>query len=227
MKNRISFLVFIFFLFSFESTSILAQNYSHSPNDTLIAYTFLDGQVTMNITQIHPTDDTLHFSWNLLEVDMPIEWEANICDNSACFTSLVSSGSTLPVLPGDNGLMLVHCTPHLIPGTATIRYTIYELNSPQQVDTLTWIIHTSTASVLDENEIKEPFILLSENQLILKGDLSGFTKIKVLDQLGRVLLEDELTNQENQKIALFQAGFVWVELRGDSVKMTKKVFVCF
>lgn len=226
MKLQFIPFILIFYCFGFGRSAAYAQSYYHSPNDTLIAYTILDGQVTMNITQVHPTNDTLHFIWNLHEVSMPAEWEANICDNSACFTSLVASGATLPVLPGDNGLMLVHCTPHVTPGTGTIRYTIYELGSPAQVDTLTWIIHAATAGIA-ENASVEPLIYSTENTIVLSGNLQDYTEVSIYDQLGRVLVEKEFNEETKSTLPLFYSGLVWVELKGKSKTLTKKLFVCY
>lgn len=226
MKLQFILFLIVFYCFGFGRTAAHAQSYYHSPNDTLIAYTLLDGQVTMNITQVHPTNDTLHFIWNLHEVNMPTEWEANICDNSACFTSLEASGATLPVLPGDNGLMLVHCTPHVIPGIGTIRYTIYELGSPAQVDTLTWIIHASVAGIA-ENSHLEPIIYSNGNEVILAGNLQGYTEVSIYDQLGRILVEKELNEETIYTLPLLSSGLIWVGLKGKTKTLTKKLFVCY
>lgn len=223
LKFPILFALVLFFGISRSTCN--AQNYFHSPNDTLVAYTLLDGQVTMNITQVHPTNDTLYFIWNLLQVNMPVEWEATICDNSQCYTGLEISGATLPVLPGDNGIMLVHCIPHLIHGTGTIRYTIYEIGNPSVIDTLTWIIHTSTASILEQNLENEIVVFYTENQLNFKGNIDEYEQVRIIDQVGRIIFDGELKNKTTLPILNLNPGFIWIELRGKSNYLTKKICI--
>lgn len=199
-----------------------SQSYYHSPNDTLIENTILDAQVTLNITQIHPGADTLHFYWNKLSIDMPLEWEANICDNSNCYTSLEDSGVTLPVLPGDDGLMLIHCTPHTVEGTATIRYTIFEENSPAQVDTLTWIINATIAGI-NSNQSEAIFIWTSENQLHFEGQTEQFNKIRLYDSSGKLRFESTFEEEKTFFIPTLSSSVIFVELSGENRIYRQKI----
>src|SRR5574343_852877 len=86
----------VFILSFFVSFFGSSQGYFHSPNDTLWASTTLGQQVTMNITQVHTTNDTLQFIWQKVNVDLPFGWEATICDNSNCNLALIDGDTTLP-----------------------------------------------------------------------------------------------------------------------------------
>jgi len=190
------------------------QNYYHSPNDTLTAYTSLDAPVTMNITQIHPNNDTLHFNWNKLDVNIPFGWEANICDNSNCYTSLIDSGTTLPVLPGDNGLMLIHCTPHVNEGTAIIRYTISEENTPLQIDTLTWIINATFAG-LNQLTGYSPKIWADKSELHIEDDLKQFNSFVLYNSYGSVVFEKDM-NQEKIVLTSLSPAVYFIKLIGET-----------
>ena len=199
---------------------VYAQNYYHSPNDTLVAYTEPGNSVTMNITQLHPTNDTLYFAWNKLSVSMPEGWTATICDNSMCYTSLVENGATLPVLPGDDGLMLIHCQP-ASPGTAVIRYTIFETATPWQVDTLTWIIEASPLSVADKAENKLPFTLI-ENRFLL--NTNAYSTLTLTNTSGQQVLESRVKPFEEITLPQDQSAFYFLELSGDSGILRKKIW---
>lgn len=199
-----------------------SQNYYHSPNDTLTANTSLDAQVTMNITQIHPNHDTLHFNWNKLEVIMPFGWEANICDNSFCYTSLVDFGTTLPVLPGDDALMLIHCTPHITEGTAIIRYTISEENTPLQVDTLTWIIN-ATALEINSLTSAEPHIWVYKNQLHLEELSDDFSKLIIYNSIGQVEYQTELNTEKIILLPLLTPSIYFIKLVGETSVLSQKI----
>lgn len=215
---------YILLVLAITSVRCYGQNYFHSPNDTLIANTVLDGQVTMNITQIHPNNDTLHFNWSKLDVVMPFGWEANICDNSNCYTSLVDSGTTLPVLPGDDALMLIHCTPHITEGTAIIRYTISEENTPLQIDTLTWIINTTVAGINSTSSVS-PKIWVYKNELHLDEFASDFSSLVIYNSIGEVVFNTQLLSEKIIPLPLFTPSIYFVRLEGDSNIFTHKIIL--
>lgn len=215
---------FILLVLAITSVRCYGQNYFHSPNDTLIANTILDGQVTMNITQIHPNNDTLHFNWNKLDVVLPFGWEANICDNSNCYTSLVDSGTTLPVLPGDDALMLIHCTPHITEGTAIIRYTISEENTPLQIDTLTWIINATVAGINSTSSIS-PKIWVYENELHLDEFATDFSSLVIYNSIGEAVFNTQLLSEKIIPLPLLTPSIYFVQLVGDSNILTQKIIL--
>lgn len=212
----------------FAATGIsFGQSYYHSPNDTLMALTTVDHSVTMNITQVHPTPDTVYFKWKKLWVDMPVEWEATICDNNTCYPSLIDSAYTLPVLPGDDGLMLVHCSPLIVPGTGIIRYTIYSLATPEQVDTLTWIIEaTSTVSALELTDNQAVFSITG-NLLTLKSQTGQYDQLRLIDVNGKPVFTNQIHNQKTIRLPLLPAAAYVVELRGDKGIIRKRIWYSF
>ncbi|MES2590212.1 MAG: T9SS type A sorting domain-containing protein [Bacteroidota bacterium] len=198
-------------LFCTSTSFVLAQSYYHSPNDTLIANTELDNSVTMNITQIHPTNDTLYFHWNKLNVSMPIDWEASVCDNSNCYTSLIESGNMLPVLPGDDGLLLIHCTPHTNSGVGIIQYTIYEDKTQNQIDTLTWMIYVNELGIeLIENTSKDYYF--SQNALHFIPNKVKPLKITIWDHSGRKIIEYKNIQNEKIEFSTLENSFYFIEI---------------
>ncbi|MBI3237473.1 MAG: T9SS type A sorting domain-containing protein [Flavobacteriia bacterium] len=203
------------------------QSYYHSPNDTLIATTTVDYSVTMNITQVHPTLDTVYFKWKKLLVDMPAEWEATICDNTTCYPSLIDSGYTLPVLPGDDGLMLVHCYPLVTSGTGVIRYTIFSLATPEQVDTLTWIINAnSTASVMELTNTGEVFSIKGD-LFTLENQHEKYTKLRLIDVNGKPVFTQLINDQQTIRLPLLPAAAYVVELWGEKSITRKKIWYAY
>lgn len=201
----------------------VAQAYYHAPNDTLIASTTVNNSVTMNITQVHPANDTLHFAWSKLSVSIPQEWVANICDNSMCYPSLMNSGETAPVLPGDDGLMLIHCTPWSVSGTAIIRYTIFELSNPLQVDTLTWIIQASPTAGIDAFSMDPDAFLIEGNKFRLPV-YSSFDCLKMIDLSGKEIVNRNITNMNEIILSGIPSAIYVVELSGKETTIRKKIW---
>ncbi len=202
----------------------VSQSYYHSPNDTLISNTTVNNSVTMNITQVHPNNDTLQFVWKKLSVYMPNDWTATICDNNTCFPSLIDSSTTLPVLPGDDGLMLVHCYPNTNAGTGIIRYTIYEIHSPQQVDTLTWIIHAESTAGIDESGSTNQAYSLIGNQFRLTDSKSKFTSLTLLDLSGKEVFSSSIPASLCVEIPLFPVNFYYLVLSGNNTIIRQKIW---
>ena len=158
----------------------------------------------MNITQIHPSNDTLNFTWFKIEENIPLEWEAKICDNSFCYNSLINNGVTLPVLPGDDGFLIIHCTPHITSGTGVIRYGIFENENPANIDTLTWIINCEELNI-KENSLAN-YIEVINNKIRLRSSDLPFISIDLFDSKGIKLLDDRLLDGNGIEIIDFPIG---------------------
>lgn len=217
-------LVMVVVLLGTTATIGYAQSYYHSPNDTLVSNTTVNNSVTMNITQVHPDNDTLQFVWKKFQVSMPNDWSATICDNNTCFPSLIDSSTTLPVLPGDDGLMLIHCSPNTNPGTGIIRYTIYEIHSPNEVDTLTWIIHAESTTGIDESAFLNPAYTLYGNQFQLTDTKVKITKLRLLDLNGKEVFSSEIPTSLQVEIPALSANFYYLILSGTNTVIRQKIW---
>lgn len=217
-------LVMVVVLLGTITPTVYSQSYYHSPNDTLISYTTVNNSVTMNITQVHPNNDTLQFVWKKLSVSMSNEWTATICDNNTCFAALIDSSTTLPVLPGDDGLMLVHCYPNTEAGTGIIRYTIYEIHSPQQVDTLTWIIHAESTAGIDESGLSKSAYILTGNQFKLTEPNPKLTHLTLLDLNGKEVFSSIIPTSSCVEIPSFPANSYYLILSGNNIIIRQKIW---
>lgn len=172
------------------------QSYFHSPNDTIVGTAVFDDVSVFNITQVHPTADTISFKWRKESVVMPATWEGSICDNGNCYTTLRDSGMMAAIVAGDNGLMSLHLNPHFETGTGTIRYTIFATNTPAQVDTLTWIITAVAPNAIAESLNAEPIISYNNRQIVLKNIDDKFTRVALYDLNGKLLLEQTVQSAQ-------------------------------
>ncbi len=127
-----------------------AQSYSIIPGDSVEAFGMLDDLQTLSIQQLNISADTIQLQWKKISESVPANWEASVCDNAACNTSLLDSGTMLPVIPGEYGLVLIHITPHQIYGMAIIKYAVWDINTPQLKDTLTYILSVNPTGIAGE-----------------------------------------------------------------------------
>lgn len=131
------------------SAPLFAQSYILVPSDSIVISGFMEDNQTLLIQQKNVSNDTLYFQWELVSESIPAKWEASVCDNSFCYTSIVASGTMTPVAPGDEGKLLLRFTPHVNQGMAIVRYAVWENANPNHRDTLTYILNAATTSDVD------------------------------------------------------------------------------
>jgi hypothetical protein len=199
-----------------------AQSYTNSPGDSLIQYLSLEQPTVMNIIQQHPTSDTLIFKWRKIQADIPAAWTASLCDNGACFSTLRDSGMMIPIVPGDDGLMSLHCTPHTTSGTAIIRYALYTTQTPMHIDTLTWIIYASTTSI-ESTTIAAPKIYSYGGHIFLKSISGVYDNMKIYSIDGREIYGSPVVS--DVFLSEKKLSEVIVVLTGNGTTFSKKVSV--
>lgn len=155
-----------------------AQSYSLVPNDTINMVGMMEDLETLSIQQPNISNDTIILKWKKVSESVPSLWEANVCDNASCNTSLVDSGTMNPVLQSEYGLLLLHITPHTNFGTAVVRYAVWDIANPELKDTLTYILTVNNTSGIADAENKNSFSIFpnpaKENINIISNFQSGF-----------------------------------------------------
>lgn len=155
-----------------------AQSYSNVPNDTINKVGMMEDLETLSIQQLNNTSGSIQLKWKKVSELVPANWDANVCDNAFCNTSLVDSGTMNPVHPTEYGLLLLHITPHITYGTAIIRYAVWDVANPSLKDTLTYILTVNATSGIAEAENKNAFRVFpnpaKENINIISKVQTGF-----------------------------------------------------
>ena len=136
---------------------VFGQNYDLTPNDTLIVNAPFNDLNHFTIQQNNLTSGSLVFSWQQILLDIPIGWEANLCDNGNCYPGFPLSGTMDTIFVGAYGLMSIGVDPDTISGTAIIQYAVWEESTPTEADTLTWIITANRTTGILETKIKNEF----------------------------------------------------------------------
>lgn len=130
----------------------LAQSYTITPNDTIQITGLMEDLETLTISQLNTSNDTIRFQWRKVSEFVPANWDASVCDNFICHTTLMDSGITNPVAPAETGFLLLHITAHVNFGTAIIRYAIWDIKNPSFKDTLTFILKVNANTGISELE---------------------------------------------------------------------------
>ncbi|MGZ5242766.1 MAG: T9SS type A sorting domain-containing protein [Bacteroidia bacterium] len=127
-----------------------AQRYTLSPGDSLVLKGNMEDMETLSIEQTNTSADTITLKWQKLIANVPAKWEASVCDNMICHTTLADTGTMISLAPGEKGFLLLHITPHVNFGTSTIKYAVWDAEFPDRTDTLTYILNVENASGINE-----------------------------------------------------------------------------
>ncbi len=221
-KNNILVTAFLIAVTNF----LYAQNYSITPNDSIVGTVPFNDIYHFNIYQNNLTTGDLVFSYQKIYTSYPIGWTANLCDNGTCFDEFPDSGTMDTVFNGDVGLMSVGVNPGEIAGVSFMQYIIWESATPELVDTLTWIISAEAPNAIQDASTALNLFLNPTNQnlVVQTSLLTGFDYF-IYDMQGR-LIQDGHVYQASAAIRINDLinGIYFISVLGDNNNLTSKHF---
>jgi hypothetical protein len=222
MRNSKRFILLVITAF----TSILfcnAQSYINRPNDTIVVKGMMEDLETLSIQQVNMSTDTLHLLWEKISASVPPLWEASVCDNKICYTTLQTNGSMNPIYPYDSGFLLMHITAHVNPGTSIIRYAVWDANTPLKKDTLTYILNVFTANIKKTNG-ETPLIWIAGNKFHLQNTNNNFTSISLMDLSGKLIFKSKINNMNAIELPYLSNALYFIQLNGEQNQFHQKLF---
>ncbi len=210
--------------FAVVTTFVCGQSYIITPNDTLMDTTPFNNLTHFNIQQLNLTSTPLVFSWQQIGLSIPAGWDANLCDNGNCYAGFPVSGTMDTVFNGDYGLMSVGINPYTISGTAIIQYTIWEENTPQQIDTLTWIISADVNSGIKNNTSEIPKIWLNQNIIHIQNISGQFSTLQLVDLSGNLVFTTNINSKNQIDLPEIQPSIYIVQLSGNQDLYKQKIY---
>jgi len=214
--------------FSAVTSFVSAQNYSITPNDSIVGTVPFNDIYHFNIYQNNLTAGNLVFSYQKVYATYPIGWTANLCDNGTCFDEFPDSGTMDTVFNGDVGLMSVGINPGEIAGVSLVQYVIWEAATPDMVDTLTWIISAevpnviyNAASVATVNLFLNP----TSQSLNIQTDLLNGFEYLIYDLAGKQLVEGRIYQANGAiTIANLSSGIYFISVVDENEVAASKHF---
>ena len=138
------------------------QTYTVLPNDTMIVTLALNTYTDMEIKQVKVnTSDTITLGYNVIYNDMPATWDKLLCVYGLCVGSNFVAGTNgvmNPLTGGNRGFSKLTINPFSVDQTAKFRIYVYDVNAPNDGDTLTYIMHSTLPVSYLENDNSTPTI---------------------------------------------------------------------
>lgn len=211
---------------AFAAATAYSQKFSNSPNDTIEFFSQMEDLETLTINQTNISSDTITLKWQKVSANVPVAWEASVCDNVYCYTSLIDSGRMYRQAPAEAGFLLLHITGHVNYGTAVVRYAVWAENDPAKRDTLTYIMHIYGAGSL--NNFNTDFVIYPnparDEVNVYHPNLlsSSFT---IIDINGRTAMKGQLNGTQCIHLDNLQAGSYRLILTSGEYKYSKQLII--
>ncbi len=177
-----------------------AQTYTIAPSDSIVAAAPYNTYSHFIIEQHNTTGSYIRLGWEQLSVTIPQGWIADLCDLGNCFTGFPANGIMDTVFAGDYGLLSVAIDPLNIPGIATVRYAVWDVNTPALRDTLSWIISAGPAGMA-ETPLPAAFLVQQvafENTLLLVTGEHGSYTYSVTTLSGQTITSGFFTARQKE-----------------------------
>ena len=222
--SKIKHIVLVITAILAATTFSFAQSYTISPNDTFFVNAMMEDLETLTINQVNSTTDTLYLKWEKISESVPALWEASVCDNQICYTTLVDSGSMNPIYPSDFSFLLLHITAHVNYGTAIIRYAVWDINFPMQRDTLTYIMNVTTTGIAATN-LETPLVWFAENKIHLQNINENFSSLSVNDLSGKEIFKTNINRKNKIDLPTLPTSVYIIQLSGKQKQFQQKIFI--
>lgn len=170
-------------------TALRAQSYELVPNDSIEMTGWLGDNFTLTIEQRNITKDTLHLRWSKVDKIVPVQWDASVCDNSFCYTTLTDSGAMSPVAPRENGKLYIRFTPQVVAGKAVVRYAVWDEQQPETKDTLTYILVAQSATGVERSPSADFTVVFDRqtNEIRINTFLSDTFSAELYNLMGELV----------------------------------------
>lgn len=211
---------------AFAAATAYSQKFRNSPNDTIEFFSQMEDMETLTITQSNISSDTITLKWQKVSADVPAGWEASVCDNVYCYTSLVDSGRMYRQAPAEAGFLLLHITGHVNYGTAVVRYAVWDENDPVKRDTLTFIMHIYGAGTL--NNFNTDFVIYpnpARDVVNIYHPKLLSPSFSIVDSKGRTIMNGELNGSRNIHLHQIPAGTYRIILSSGEYKYSKQLII--
>lgn len=202
------------------SAKTQAQSYILVPNDTIHLTGVMEDLHTLIIQQNNMTNDTLWLKWQKVSEVVPLNWEASVCDNFTCNTTLTDSGIMNPVLPDEYGFLLIHLTPHVNYGTAIIRYEVWDYANPNIRDTLTFMVTVSNPAGIEQAANQERILVFpnpANESINIATNTSEEFNLSIKNMIGNAIFAPQyFSNQKTVDITFLPRGVYILTLTSGS-----------
>ena len=161
----------------------------------------------------------LRIAYEKVLVDYPSGWGSPaFCDNVGCYLTFVDSGKFSDIAPGEKASIKISISAQGVADTATIKYAVWDVNTPSVRDTLTFnvMVRWSAGAHLTCMPQQAIYPVPADQQL--QVNTLGVDYIEILSLSGQKVMQYyPNADWSRLDIALLNQGSYVIVLRGNNI----------
>lgn len=171
------------------------------------------------------TGAELTIGWESIEYDFPEEWLYFVCDYGHCYVGIPENGTMLPIYDTINGYIRLTVNPYEQEGTGTVSFRVFDINSPEQADTISFTVTAIATNLLNHKTLTG--ITAYPNparDLIYFQTETGeeINEIQLLNNSGQLISTIEDPDLSSMNIACLSPGLYIILFRKNNYIVTRQ-----
>jgi hypothetical protein len=146
-----AYMIRILTLLLFAAPSLAAQTFFPSPGPVLEQEVALQLANECTLFFNNPSGDTLQLRWRKLELNLPPDWDIDLCDYGHCYGGIPNNATMNPVYDTIQPYLKLIVQPGDTPGAAWLWFRVYELSNPDNYQDVYFSLHTPGVTGTTEN----------------------------------------------------------------------------
>ncbi len=192
-------------------TVLNAQTFICSPSNTVIEPAPLNTYSNFNIDMVNQTTDTMTLAWDLLVNTLDANWDYSLCDYTACYTVLPTSGVMSPNYSSNSFLKLT-LNPLNTRAAGELKFWVYDVNNPSSGDTVLFSVSSLTVGLFENH---------GSELLVYPNPASSFlnlgkqvSAVEIFDLAGQMVLSTSATSANDRvEVHTLNSGVYMVNLQ--------------
>ena len=216
--------------FAFSATNA-QTSFNWLPNDSIVQDIDDNDYAALIIEQVNTTSSSVTLGIEIVHNSIPLSWDGMVCIFGTCFGQIPPVGFTgvmNPISGITNGYVRLTANPMGGTASAMLRVYVYDMNSPNDGDTCTWIVQpvSMQTSLQEEDGNKLSIYPNPSSDKITISSLQLFNKIIVSDIQGKQVLNSvfENTTATLINVSALNNGVYFIKTYTDGMFMETQKF---
>lgn len=221
-------IILIFAVILFANLTAKAQTFEPAPSTSISIIAPANDMVFLNIDLLNISSSDLILKWQLLENNLPEQWDNSLCDYNTCFIGIPDSNTMQPVDSDKKAFLKITSRADGHPGEGMVKILVWDKNQPEHIDTLEYnIVFEETSSITENQKNSIRLYPNPVDDFLIITPIAGqnISQIKVYNILGQ---EQDLNVTYNSSViradfSNLSAGVYMVKIITTEGTITKKL----
>lgn len=202
---------------------IAAQTFFPNPDPLLEQEISLQLANECTVFFDNPSGDTLQLRWRKLEINIPPDWDIDLCDYGHCYGGIPNNATMNPVFDTLQAYLKLIVQPGDTPGAAWLWFRVYELSNTDNYQDVYFSLHTPgvTGTTEAANTGWRFFPNPAADWLYLENSDAGDLPVSIYNSQGVLMATAEILRGARVSLPVrdWPAGVYWLRAAAEMKKV--------